>query len=214
MVVTVHGGGWYAGDRYSMSALADSLAGEGMVVFNITYQTMSLGGAFPSMVDDVACGIAEARQLAPQYTGTPTEVTIVGHSAGAHLSTLATFAPEQFGCPDGAPDAFVGLAGPYDTDKLESILAPFFGTRLADDPEPWIRGNPLTYAGDLTEAQVLLLHGELDTVVPVGFSRLLAEAIDPAANEVRFEILEGVDHTGIRDPAVVGDLIVDFVSGL
>lgn len=213
VVVMVHGGGWYAGDRYSMTALADSLAAEGMVVFNITYQTMSLGGAFPSMVDDVACGVAEARKLASEYTTSDDGLTIVGHSAGAHLASLVALAPDEFECPDAAPEAFVGLAGPYNTDALEAILAPFYGTRLSDDPEPWKRGNTLTYVPGLEGMDVLLIHGDEDSVVPIAFSRQLAEAIDTEVNNLTFEEMPGVDHTEVRDPDIVGGLITAFIEG-
>lgn len=213
MAVTVHGGGWFVGDPASMEPLADYLAGEGIVTFNVTYRTMSQGGGFPDMVDDVACAVAEARQLAARYTETPDEVTIIGHSAGAHLAALVVFAPDEFACSTAAPRSFVGLAGPYDTDQLEMILAPFFGTRLSEDPEPWKRGNPMTYTDELTGLRILLLHGELDSVVPAGFSRVLAEAIDPTANDLQLVMLEGIEHVGVRDPNVVGDSIVEFING-
>ena len=127
VVVTVHGGGWFGGNRTSMGLLADGLADRKVVVFNTSYSTISRGGTFPGMVDDVACAVQHARIHASEFTSTPRLVTIVGHSAGAHLASLVAYAPAEFGraCPEGpmqGPDALVGLAGPYDISALDFLL--------------------------------------------------------------------------------------------
>lgn len=217
VVVTLHGGGWFAGDRNSMNLLADRLAGRGMVVFNPSYRTVALGGRFPTTVDDVACAVGHARETADRFTDTPDRVVVVGYSAGAHLGALVTLAPGQFGteCGDGTSlgvDAFVGLAGPYDTDLFDFLLAPWFGTDRADDPEPWKQGNPFTYVQLAPEVPVLLLHGDADQVVPPIFSESFAAALEDAGIPVQLELLSGAEHGTINDPRVVGDRIADFIQ--
>ncbi len=219
VAVLVHGGGWVAGDRRSLWPLAEGLAARGFVAYTPEYRTLARGGRFPVTVDDVACAVRLARRDAARFTSTPDRVVLIGHSAGAHLGALVAFGGDEFGtsCPDpGAQDVvgFVGLAGPYDIDRLELVLVPFFGTRLADDPEPWRRGNPFTYVTEDLGVPTLLVHGEADPVVPPFFSEELAGALDEAGTPVTLRLLAGVDHSTVTDPAVVGDLIADWVASL
>ncbi len=219
VAVLVHGGGWVAGDRRSMWPLADALAGRGFVAYAVEYRTLARGGRFPETVDDVACAVRLARRDASRMTTTPDRVVLVGHSAGAHLSALVAYGGDEFGttCPDSGPQdviGFVGLAGPYDTDRLELVLGPFFGTRLVDDPAPWRRGNPFTYVRSGLDVPSLLIHGEADPVVPPLFTEELAAALEEVGTPVELRLLEGVDHSEVIDPDVVGDLIDEWVRGL
>ena len=214
VLVTVHGGGWVGGSPDYMAPLADALAQQGVVVFNITYHTMQDGGRFPGMVEDVACGVAYARSHAAEYTTTPDRVFVAGHSSGAHLSALVAFAPEVFSCPDGgsaAPDGLIGLAGPYDTDRI-AILATLFGATIEEAPETWAAGNPLGYVESAPAIPILLIHGDADTTVPVSFTEQLDDALDAAGANVTFEILPEGTHPDAADPEVVGELIEAFLE--
>ena len=217
VVVVVHGGGWITGQRLDTGSLADGLASRGAVVYNADYRTLSLGGVFPGMVDDVACAIQSARISAPEFTTTPDVVTVVGYSAGAHLASLAAFAPGEFGqdCPAGpsrAPDAFVGLAGPYDISQLGGLLAPMFGGTITELPEVWAAGNPFSWIADAPDIPILLIHGDADRVAPLAFSEELTDALSAAGRGVSLEILPGRSHADVTAPRVVADRIVDFLA--
>lgn len=215
VVVTVHGGGWYVGDRLSMGQLADGLAARDAVVFNISYHTITDGGGFPGTVDEVACAVSYARAHAGEYTTTPDHVVIVGHSAGAHLAAVVATAPGEFGGACGASsavDGFVGLAGPYDVSRFSGLLIPFFGVSIVEDPETWSAGNPLDRAATAPDIPYLLLHGDLDELVPVEFSEDFAEALDRAGLDVTFEVIPGADHGVLNAPVVVADRIVEFAA--
>ena len=219
VVVTIHGGGWFIGDRQGMGGLADGLASRKAVVFNATYRTLTLGGTFPGMVDDVDCAVQFARNAASEFTTTPEAVTVVGHSAGAHLASLVAYAPGVFGqdCPeggDGTVDALVGLAGPYDISQLAGLLTPMFGVPIEDDPELWASGSPFSWIPDSPDIPTLLLHGDADRVAPIGFSEELAEALESAGRDVTFEVLAGRGHSDANSPRVVGDRIAAFLNGL
>lgn len=214
VLVTVHGGGWVAGDPGYMAPLADALAQDGVVVFNVTYHTMRDGGRFPDMVQDVACGVAHARAHAADYTTTPDRVYLAGHSAGAHLSALVAFAPAEFPCPDGgtaAPDGFIGLAGPFDVTRIP-ILNTLFGVTIEENPDLWAEGNPSTYADSMPDIPVLLIHGDADTTVPLDFTEQLDETLTAAGADVTFELLPGGTHPDAADPAIVGETIREFLG--
>lgn len=217
VAVTIHGGGWFTGDLDSMGFLADGLAARGFVVFNATYRTLSRGGTFPSMVEDVACAVAYARDHALDYSTTADHLTLIGHSAGAHLSALVALAPQEFGTAcegaDQSVDAWVGLAGSYDTDLYAFLLEPFFGVRYADDPELWAQGRPHTYVSDAPEdVDLLFVHGDADELVPVGMSEDLYLAADRAGLEAQLQVLPGIGHGEVNSPRVVADLVTELVS--
>jgi len=215
IAVTIHGGAWYAGSLESMGGLADGLADRGFVVFNAGYHTILRGGTFPSMVSDVACAVVYARRHALDYSTDDTTLALIGHSAGAHLSALVAFAPETFGstCPDPRVDVFVGLAGSYDTDAYAGFLDPFYGVSQADDPARWAEGNPKNLVAGIDPGlDVLLIHGDADELVPSSMSEELAVAVEPYAAVTRFRLIHGAGHGEVTDPALVGDLIAEFVT--
>ncbi|HSJ28474.1 MAG TPA: alpha/beta hydrolase [Acidimicrobiia bacterium] len=218
IAVLVHGGGWFGGRLDSMGYLADGLAERGFVVFNATYRTIAQGGAFPGTVEDVACAVAYARAHALDYSTSADHVTLIGHSAGAHLSALVALAPGVFGtaCEGGTEplDAWVGLAGPYDTDTYAFLLPRFFGSTLTADPDTWRSGNPFTYVeASGAGPQLLLVHGDADELVPLTMSENFFLALDRAGAAVSLRVVPGAGHGEVNSPRIVGDLIADFVAG-
>ena len=216
IAVLVHGGGWYGGRLDSMGYLADGLAERGFVVFNASYRTITQGGAFPAMVEDVACAVAYARDRALDYSTSADHFTLIGHSAGAHLSSLVAFSPITFGgeClgADLPVDAWVGLAGSYDTDAYAFLLQSFYGTSLSEDPTPWNRGNPYTYINQISpDLEILLIHGTADELVPVGMTENLYLAVDQAGASATLKIVSDAGHGEVTSPRIVGDLIAAFV---
>lgn len=217
IAVTIHGGGWFTGDVDAMGFLADGLAARGYVVFNATYRTLSRGGSFPSMVEDVACAVAYARSHALDYSTTADHLTLIGHSAGAHLTSLVALAPAKFGTAcagaDQPVDAWVGLAGSYDTDLYAFLLQPFFGVPFAEDPELWSQGRPHTYLTSAPDdVDLLFIHGDADELVPVAMSEDLYLAADRAGLPTQLQVLAGIGHGEVNAPRSVAGLIDDFVT--
>ncbi|HUO46529.1 MAG TPA: alpha/beta hydrolase [Acidimicrobiia bacterium] len=214
VVVVLHGGGWFGGQPATMAPLAADLASRGMVVFNATYRTA--GGGYPESFEDVACAFRFAVETAPRFTTQSRGPVIIGHSAGAHLGSVVALAGQAFGgeCSlDGwvNPAGFVGLAGPYDVTRFTLVLPSYFGTRYEVDPTPWEEGSPFFHLEENSELSVLLIHGDEDELIPTEFSQDLALALEQNGYQTTLEILEGANHSGARDPALVGDLIAQFI---
>lgn len=212
-VVLVHGGGWVVGNPSSIEPLAFYLAENGYITVNATYRLSLQMPGFPEAVDDIACAVRFAASL-PESNG---EVAVIGHSAGAHIGALVALNGDDYAadCPypgSGVPDRFIGLAGPYDISRLGPIMVAFFGTNPTDDPETWERGNPQLNASANPDLRSLLIHGDLDQVVPVDFSENFHSALIDASGDSEIVVLGGVDHAGARNPALVGDLILDWLG--
>ncbi len=196
-----------------MAPLADYLNLQGYLTVNTAYQLSINSPGFPGAVEDVSCAVA----LAAGHPRSNGEVTVIGHSAGAHIGAIVALAADSYDdeCepPDsGTPARFVGLAGPYDTDRVGGIIVAFFGIDQESDPELWASGNPMNLADGETHLEVLLLHGDADGVVPVDFSESFATSLEAGGVSVEFSILPGVNHSGVTSPQVVGDLIVEWIE--
>lgn len=213
-VVLVHGGGWVVGTPATMTGLADYLNLQGYLTFNTAYQLSINSPGFPGAVEDVSCAVARAANH-PRSNG---EVTIIGHSAGAHIGAIVALAAESYddGCepPDsGSPTRFIGLAGPYDIERVGGIVVAFFGVDQQSDPGLWASGNPMNLVDGVTDLDVLLIHGDADGVVPVDFSESFATTLEESGVSVELAILPGVNHSRVTSPQVVGDLVVTWIEG-
>ncbi len=212
-VVLVHGGGWVAGDPSVMADLARYLTENGFITVNAPYQLAEREASFPAAVDDVACAVRLASSL-PGSSGT---VTVLGHSAGAHLSALVALAGESYGAdcpyPDlGGPDALVGLAGPYDVDRLGLLMVPFFGGGPNVEPDAWEAGNPMKLVANGVDFASLIMFGDRDALVDPSFALDFHQALVDAGADSTLELVEGARHMDLRDPASVGDLIVVWLE--
>jgi len=213
-VVLVHGGGWVGGSPEYMTPLAEYLSSEGFLTVNSGYQLSLTGPGFPAAIEDISCAVAYAASH-PQSTG---DVTVIGHSAGAHIGSLVALDADRYddACQPpnrGTPARFVGLAGPYDVDRLGRLLVSFFGVERADDPELWASGNPLLLVGENPDLDVLLVHGAADGLVPLDFAQDFAESLEGASTGVLVEVVDGASHNDLTSPSVVGELIVEWLRG-
>lgn len=210
VVVMFHGGGWVGGHPDDIAPLASSLAAAGIIVFNAPYRLALRSGGYPMTFEDAACAVRFARQHAPQFGGDPETITVVGYSAGAHIGAVTALAGDSFtgDCAvdsgSALPDAFVGVAGPYDSDLLDPLLVVFFGTDRAEDPAPWEDGNPYTHVGANPDLVVRLIQGDLDLLVPAGFALEFNDALRAAGYDVQLTIIEGGDHGSVVDPGADG----------
>jgi dipeptidyl aminopeptidase/acylaminoacyl peptidase len=88
----------------------------------------------------------------------------------------------------------------------------FFGSLPEDSPEDWEAGNPQLLVGENPDLRTLLIHGDLDQVVPADFSENFFKALDDAGTDAEISVLQGVEHSGVREPSVVGELLLDWLA--
>lgn len=217
VAVLVHGGGWVGGERADMTDLARYMAGEGVLVYNIPYRTIALGGTFPDPYVDIGCGVAFARSTAQEYGGDSSAVTLIGYSAGAHLGAVVALAGNDF---SGActvkdeshqPDGFIGVAGPYDSDQFSPLLIPLFGGNRDEAAETWAAGNPYTYIDRRVGMPTRILHGTADNTVPLRFSQDFVTALQAAGHDATLTVIPGAGHRDMIDPAGEASAIVEAI---
>jgi acetyl esterase/lipase len=213
--VLVPGVGWFAADLEGFPELADDLASRGAAVVTMTYRTSDSGEYFPVPVEDVACGLGYAVEAVEGLE--VSQVVLGGHSSGANMSALVALAPEDFAsaeCPyeSTAPDALIGMSGPYDiTQAFEPVAEAFFGPDRTD-PQGWDEGNPVVYADQRADVPALLIHGTADDMVPVTFTEDFAAAMSDGGHDVTTDYPEGADHFSVISPDVAGPVIANWLG--
>lgn len=218
LVVLVPGGAWLTADPTGLAGLARFLAGHGVLAVTVEVRAAEDGVAYPVPVDDVICAIAFAESRAASNGAVPTHVIALGHSTGAHLAALSALAePEEVpSCPDTVrlPDGLIGLAGTYDVSMMPEIAVNLFGMPAEASPQLWESGNPMSKVGHRPKVPVLLLHGEVDEVVPVWFTQEFAKALEGAGHPTVVEIVPGAGHHEIYQSQTSGDLIMTWLRSL
>lgn len=194
-VVVIHGGFWRAiHDRSHAAGQAQGFADAGYHVAVLEYRRTGMpGGGWPGTLHDVLTAlnaVAADRDL-------PTEMVLVGHSAGGHLSALAASHAERPSTVVGA----VCLAGVLD---LELGRALNLGQGAI---EAFLGERPITTAPDADPAAlrpgipVIALHGVNDIDVPPQVSESYVEIQRGRPGvDVRLDLVEDCEHYGLIDP--------------
>lgn len=215
LIVLVPGGGWTAADPTGLGDLASWLAQHGAAVVTVTYRTSSEGVYFPQSAADISCGVASALAQSQDAGVNVSEVVVVGHSAGAQLAAVVALTPEAVtadcAAAPVAADRFIGLAGPYDVNKLGGVASEIFGPDKKNTAL-WDSANPVLLAAERPDLPVLLVHGVDDDVVPVAFSEQFAAALVEGGHPVAVEYPEGVDHASVYSAEVAGPIIASWLG--
>lgn len=208
-VILIHGG--YFRERTDLAharPMAVALADAGVMCVLIEYRR---SGGQPNCLDDVTAGIAFASGSLTELgvnARARNNLVVSGHSAGGCLvltwaSHLTEKGPE-FRLRPLAPvtDLFREVA-----DGLgEGAVLDYMGAPPETDLAPYLREDPRSRVLLIpSRADLLIIHGDLDQTVDVGFSQTF-----PA----RLTIAEGADHADLVDPeSSYFPLVIDSLLG-
>lgn len=220
VLLFVHGGSWYNGDKSDYPFLADAFVDSGYVAVIINYR-VAPRAQFPAFVQDAALAVRWVKDNIARYGGDPGRVYLMGQSAGAQIAALVALDPtylREVGLERSALRAFVGQAGPYD---FRAFLEEDRPTQVAMGPrEQWPRTQPINFV-DGKAPPMLLQHGLKDTVVNINNPDWLGGRVRAAGGTAEIKYYPNVDHPGIigalsrvarfLDPRVLPDLL-DFLK--
>jgi acetyl esterase/lipase len=171
VVLSLHGGGWCAGDRHGHAGASHRLARLGYVVLNVSYR-LAPAWPFPAALDDLRAAAAWAATHAAEFGGDPTRLGAFGSSAGGHLVSLLAAMPETpLACAAswGAP---MDLRDDPLAATHRGYLLAFMNGCLHEVPERYAAASPAHWIGPHS-APTLLLHGDDDPLVPPRQAALL-----------------------------------------
>jgi len=198
VLLFVPGGAWVQGTRVLQGhTLLSHLVEQGWVCLTIDYRVSPVH-RWPRHIADVNAAIAWTRANVDKYGGDRGFVTIAGCSAGGHLAALAgltvgdpAFRGELIDGADTSVDAVVGIYGRYDwQDRSTATRENFQGflervvvrRKQSRHPEVFAAASPMARIHD-GAPPFLLIHGEHDTIIPVGEARAFHAALRDVSRE-------------------------------
>jgi len=197
VVVYVHGGGWTGGDPQRQARdLYHTLALDGWAILAIRYP-FTPQASVEEQIATVLGAVRWARGGLRDHGIDATHVVLAGGSAGAHLAAMAALDP---GHDAGAVDACVGLYGVYDMANRNRERAPWTKirdevmlARVSDAPDRYDDVSPLVRVTD-DSPPMLIVHGERDTLVPIGEAEQFVAALLARDRPVEFVRVGGAEH--------------------
>jgi dipeptidyl aminopeptidase/acylaminoacyl peptidase len=204
LVVFPHGGP-AARDTPGFDWWAQGMASRGYAVLQVNFRgsdglgedllKAGYGQWGRKMQTDLSDGV---RHLAGQGVIDPRRVCIVGASYGGYAALAgATIDRGVYRCAvavSGVADlkAMIAYSRGRGGVAATRYWTRFMGAEDANDPV-LATISPARLA-DRADAPILLIHGKDDTVVPLGQSRAMAEALSKAGKSVELVVQDGEDH--------------------
>ena len=223
VTIFVTGGAWIIGYKAWGSLFGKVLSKEGVLVVSLDYRNFPQG-RIKEMLEDVDRGIGWVVNNIHRYGGDPTNICLVGQSAGAHLSSLAliecaekTQLRSQSKAVAWNPQqikSFIGVSGAYDMSRLSNHLnsrglhlqllnaiMSINSRTCLEDISPTSR--IFNYVEDPSKYQnvvdclppIVLLHGKDDSSIPYQHAEEFGHVLERAGIPVERIFYEGETHT-------------------
>ncbi|MET3290903.1 UNVERIFIED_CONTAM: acetyl esterase/lipase [Brevibacillus sp. OAP136] len=236
IAIVIHGGFWREKFKLDqMDSFAEALTAQGIASWNIEYRRVGQeGGGWPGTFLDAAQASDFVRTLANDYPLDLHRIITIGHSAGGHLA-LWIAARHQLpeasiikGCDNPLQvKGAISLAGVCDLDVMHNIhQVRELKMGIKDNPtRDLIGGMPQDFKDRYKEASPIallpigvplaLIHGSLDSNVPVGLSQQFEQAAKAAGDDVIVQIISSAEHFAIIDPnSEAWPVVMDSIVGL
>ncbi len=187
VLIFIHGGCWlntFGVDH--ASAMARALAEQGYAVWSPEYRRVGdAGGGWPGTFDDIRMACDILPEVAGDFGFGLDRVIALGHSAGGQLAMWLAVQKNLAITLRGV----ISLAGIVDLLAYEELgnecsasLPALLGGTSREQPKRWAGVDPLRLLPLRTPAT--FIHGELDSIVPLTQSQLMAEATGGALHVI------------------------------
>ena len=145
ILVFVHGGAWALGNRGQVGSKADYYTSQGYNFASVSYTLFPAANAQTQALQ-VGTAVNWIHQNARRLGGDPDRIALMGHSAGCHLSSLATLTGaatpvKALVCNDTRAYDLEFLAR-MNGGALPLLYAPAFA-----NPSYWSAWSPISYSG-------------------------------------------------------------------
>ena len=211
LVIWIHGGGWKGGSKNGNNP-AMALLLRGYAVASVEYR-LSGEAIFPAAVEDCKAAISFLRANSDQYHLDPNRFGVWGSSAGGHLAAMMgttgdsdefeshrvavkTSSEVQAVCDWFGPTDFLRMndvKGTIDHDSPKSPESLFMGAAIQDNPRLVQKANPISYVTP-SDPPFLIMHGEVDDMVPYAQSELLHAALKKSGVPSKLVMIKSGNH--------------------
>ncbi len=186
VIVFYYGGSWQFGSREDYRFLAAQFLVRGFIVVIPDYRVYP-EARFPAFVEDCAAAAHWVMDRIGAYGGDPTQVFLVGHSAGAYNAVMVALGDEA-----PAVAGVIGLAGPYDFLPIKDPIIKQIFAEPADERQH----QPITFVHGGAPPMFLAAGGRDRTVLPRNTTALAAR-LRQAGAVVETKIYPKLAHIGI-----------------
>nr|WP_237694370.1 alpha/beta hydrolase [Streptomyces sp. SID2563] len=201
VLIHMHGGHYSGGHKNSQSLpLLYRLASRGWVTISANYR-LKPQVRHPEHMIDLKRVIAWAREHAQAYGADPSTLFVAGSSAGGHMGSIAALTANDPAFQPGFEEADTSVTGLV-------VLNGFLGSYWNQGPE----SSPLGRARP-DAPPMLIVHGDLDPLVPADDIREVAEGLrDASGSPVVYAELRGGNHAFDLYHSLRFDAVVDAVE--
>jgi len=212
LLVLVHGGGWSSGDKAAYGVIARQLSGCGIAVANVDYP-MGPRVRARDQARSVLAAIAWTQNRAAIYGYDGDRTSLMGHSAGAEIVSLAVLDPELARSRRSVRGSgVIAMAGlryiplqPEQLATLPACLNRFYHAAFGPQVETWSRYD-LTRFVRAGPPGWLVIRGRDDMIAPEEDSAALALALRQAGAAVDYVEQPDRDHDSIAQGMIfLGD---------
>ena len=207
-VIWIHGGGWRSGNKSTNKIKL--LAKYGFFGVSIEYR-LSGEAQFPAAVEDCKCAVRWLKANAEEYNVDPDRIGVWGGSAGGHLSLMVACADEEAGlegnggwegissrvqaaCSYWGPADFISwYESPETRPTNDTAPIQFLGGTIEEKYDAYWLASPVNHV-TVDDPPLLLVHGDLDPVVPFEQSVIMNQAYRKAGLEVTLVEVTGAGH--------------------
>jgi acetyl esterase/lipase len=229
VLLQIHGGAWMIGSKEQQGLpLMYQLAQHGWICVAINYR-LSPRATWPEHLLDCKRALAWVKQNIAEYGGDPDRVVVTGGSAGGHLSAMVGLTANDprfqpgFEDVDTSVRAFVPIYAVYDftdregfrgrRDPLRRALERHIVKRLREEEFAiFDLASPMSHVGEGVPP-CFVVHGALDTLVPVAEARHFVGLLRPVSTEpVAYAELPGAHHAFDVFASIRSLLVVDGIE--
>ena len=205
VIMMVHGGAWFLGDKVQVTLHARYAAQRGYAVVAINYR-LAPRHKFPAQLEDCRSALRWLGQHADQYDFDRERIAAYGYSSGGHLVSLLAMTsskadpiPAQKAVVLPQPPtlkAVVAGGAPCEFDwipKDSHALAYWLGGSREELPEVYRQASPTVHV-DPQDPPVFFFHGERDQVVPLSSPLRLKKLLEDAGITTAIHVVPGALH--------------------
>ncbi len=181
VLIFVHGGNWNSGNKELYNFYGNNFAKKGITTVVVGY-TLSPNANYKGMTTEVAEAIKWTQQNISKYKGNPEQLFLTGHSAGAHLVTLATMDPQYGIDPASISGIILNDGAGLDMHNYLKIYPPTtnndYLATWTNNPENWKEASPIFYVSETTPEIMMYVGKKTYPSITVANKRFL-EALKP-----------------------------------
>jgi acetyl esterase/lipase len=220
VMVYIHGGGWSGGSKSRVPDwLMNGVRKGWFSVVSVEYRFTDVA-PHPAQVNDCMRAVQFIRHNTADWHLDPQRIGVTGGSAGGHLSLWVALHDDAANADSTDPverkssrvACAVSFAGPTDWSLLSELehLHPGYRLLLGYEPDTPTEEidvqaktdvSPISFVSQ-DDPTVMLVHGDLDRVVPVEHSRNMHEKLKSLDVETELIVIEGGNHLSGAGPEV------------